>query len=912
MKRLSLLLPLLALAAAPARAENPATDEARTAQISTFPGEPAVLITDRMAILDYLCAEMEGGGATESLLAGCSPAGVRVDFRALLNVPGLSSETWERLEIPWTDIPTNLTITRAHNLSRSRTIRIEPAGKDARPPRDSAVEENPSRDELLARFLGPGAPAAPDAAFELVHPYGAGAVRSTNLVWLAEFLPAAPDPASGRGRLLARVSGDFAEVFRTVDTTAGGGRTHSRIDVCKVPLSALPATLDLPGGDYKLRRLPPPPWRGGEAFAARLFRATGRSTGGGPLPALRGTDGNAVVAPLGAASQLALLHFAARSQAPAEIARMVGATGGDAPAELAAVRAALPATGPAPAYSQRDAVWLAPGQEAPPAFVAWADEAFGAAVGAVPTLPDGRPDAARLPFLGDGSWGGTFAAHLAAEPSHAVLVDTVRFSAPWALPFHGERVATETFHAPNGDARVQFLHGIRSAECGRGAGYETLRLPYDASGLELLVVLPDEGVPLGDVEARLGPALFRGEGGDEPRREVVDIALPVLRVESRRRLGLDFANAFRPALRPAAGAAAEALADVPSAGPFRFVEQVQEISFSLDAQGSLVDPALVREPGSRRWPPPTRAFRADRPFLFAVRDRVGGAVLLLGRIERPAPLPGREAEAAGGPVAATLLGADGAVVHGPFVVACDPNGGPIQGTVPLRCAFLVRDWRSLHDPDILALETLDVEWKPGESGAPAFSIHRAASRGNGRAEKDWLSVERALPADIRLPWSGETLRFETAAPGTPAANIVSDPVRIAIAPACIVPPRGDEPACLATPSEELDWKKEGAKPVVAGGTELYHLVERHPGGNVTELHAHPCVDGIHLELRSLTPEARFSYIAWRLAPYDILPVDVALPGDLGSVHLERAPATRSPAADESHANSADGAKEPAP
>ena len=34
-------------------------------------------------------------------------------------------------------------------------------------------------------------------------------------------------------------------------------------------------------------------------------------------------------------------------------------------------------------------------------------------------------------------------------------------------------------------------------------------------------------------------------------------------------------------------------------------------------------------------PPPVPVFRADHPFLFAIRDRKSGAILFLGRVADP-------------------------------------------------------------------------------------------------------------------------------------------------------------------------------------------------------------------------------------------------------------------------------------
>ena len=38
--------------------------------------------------------------------------------------------------------------------------------------------------------------------------------------------------------------------------------------------------------------------------------------------------------------------------------------------------------------------------------------------------------------------------------------------------------------------------------------------------------------------------------------------------------------------------------------------------------------------------PPEAEFVADRPFLFAIRERTTGVILFLGRVERPAAAPG--------------------------------------------------------------------------------------------------------------------------------------------------------------------------------------------------------------------------------------------------------------------------------
>ena len=229
-----------------------ATNTPPAAQIRLYSNMPPVLLTNHMVCIDYVCSEfVEGGGMTDSLLAGCSPAGVRVDYWWTTTLPDFESETLERFDIPWSDLPTNLTFAAADDLMKD--ISVEPADKSAERPRDSSSTNNPTRDEIPAMLLGTAVPTAPGAAFEFISPISA-TVRSTNLVLLASFPSAAPDPSPGTECLFARVSGGNAEILRTVDATGTAIRAHSRIDVRKIPLSALPSKLDLPGRDYEIRR----------------------------------------------------------------------------------------------------------------------------------------------------------------------------------------------------------------------------------------------------------------------------------------------------------------------------------------------------------------------------------------------------------------------------------------------------------------------------------------------------------------------------------------------------------------------------------------------------------------------------------------------------------------------------------
>jgi len=61
--------------------------------------------------------------------------------------------------------------------------------------------------------------------------------------------------------------------------------------------------------------------------------------------------------------------------------------------------------------------------------------------------------------------------------------------------------------------------------------------------------------------------------------------------------------------------------------------EVNEEGTEAAAATAVLTPCTAA-PGASK-PPPVPIFRADHPFLFAIRDRQSGAILFLGRIADP-------------------------------------------------------------------------------------------------------------------------------------------------------------------------------------------------------------------------------------------------------------------------------------
>ncbi|XP_061669029.1 protein Z-dependent protease inhibitor-like [Syngnathoides biaculeatus] len=161
-----------------------------------------------------------------------------------------------------------------------------------------------------------------------------------------------------------------------------------------------------------------------------------------------------------------------------------------------------------------------------------------------------------------------------------------------------------------------FLAYDRSLKAG------VLRLPM-ADGADTLVVLPDDGVDLGDVEEHLTPEKIRAWIG-QLKKTKLEVQLP--------RFLLDRSYSLTDVLRTLGVARAFGedadLSDAGLPGGVAVSEVLHKASVSMDESGAGGGAAPVFSS-----PPPR--LTVNRPFLFVVYHRAGADLLLMGRVRDP-------------------------------------------------------------------------------------------------------------------------------------------------------------------------------------------------------------------------------------------------------------------------------------
>jgi serpin B len=216
-----------------------------------------------------------------------------------------------------------------------------------------------------------------------------------------------------------------------------------------------------------------------------------------------------------------------------------------------------------------------------------------------------------------------------------VLTNAVYFKGRWAVPFDKKDTREEAFNLPDRrQVPVPMMNRTGEYPLYEDAEVQVLSLPYAGEGLSMFVLLPPEGQELADVEKKLTAAQFGWWAGRARERKVV-VTLPKFRTTAEvelaaelRKLGMT--DAFGPA------------ADFSGMGGKKgelYISTVRhKARVEVSEEGTEAAAATAVGFHSRSLAPgrpPVFVFRANRPFVFAIRDNRSGAVLFLGRVDDP-------------------------------------------------------------------------------------------------------------------------------------------------------------------------------------------------------------------------------------------------------------------------------------
>jgi serine protease inhibitor len=351
---------------------------------------------------------------------------------------------------------------------------------------------------------------------------------------------------------------------------------------------------------------------------------------------LAAEPGNLFLSPAGVSMALGMVYAGAEGETAAEMAAALRYPGAGAHEGMADLLRRLPIAAEGRRLDLANALWVQQDFPLKPAFLELVRSHYGGGAQAVDFL--GAPDRAiaTVNRWAEEKTAGRIKQILRPENindrTRLVLTNAVYFKADWLLPFQAAQTRPRPFKLGGGGTlSVPMMRQRANFRLLEAPAFEAVEMPYKGEELSMLLFVPKESSDLKAFERGLeGKAL--GDWIDRlmsAQRVDLELVVPKLELETRASLvpqlqALGMRRAFTQMAQ---------LGGI-SEGRLYLSDVLHQTYLRVDEKGTE---AAAVTAGLAEIVSMPRAFHADRPFFFVIRDNRSGTLLFLGRIERPSP-----------------------------------------------------------------------------------------------------------------------------------------------------------------------------------------------------------------------------------------------------------------------------------
>ncbi len=210
-----------------------------------------------------------------------------------------------------------------------------------------------------------------------------------------------------------------------------------------------------------------------------------------------------------------------------------------------------------------------------------------------------------------------------------VLTNAIYFKGNWASQFKKEQTKDAPFSvSPTEKVTVPMMRQTKEFGYSETAELQFLEMPYVGDDLSMVVLLPKKIDGLAEIEASLNADGLQTWLSRVHKRKVA-VFLPRFKIG----FGLDLAKTLESMGMPLAFGGGADFSGMDGTRSLFISNVIHKAFVDVNEEGTeaAAATAVVMSRGVSRPP----VFRADRPFLFLIRDRATESILFMGRVVNP-------------------------------------------------------------------------------------------------------------------------------------------------------------------------------------------------------------------------------------------------------------------------------------
>lgn len=352
--------------------------------------------------------------------------------------------------------------------------------------------------------------------------------------------------------------------------------------------------------------------------------------------ALRSGEGNLFLSPFSVAAALSMTTAGARGETLAEFRGALGESLEPARVHMAfaALQTDLIAVEDAPyELAIANALWTQEGKAFEAPFLATLRDEYASAL--EPADFNTQPEAERVRL---NAWvkaqtrdriDDLFPRGSILPTTRLVLANAISFLGTWEHQFEEKRTREGDFHLADGTkVKTPLMSQAKSFPHASVGDVQVVELPYKGGRLSMVVLLPRSHDGLPPLEAKL-TTNWLAAALESLRETRVNVVLPKFEFKADAALS----HALRELGVKQVFTQEADLSGMDGTHDLYLQAALHKAYVRVDEKGTEAAAATGMVFGVKSIPP---QFRADRPFLFLIRDRKTGTILFLGRLVEPA------------------------------------------------------------------------------------------------------------------------------------------------------------------------------------------------------------------------------------------------------------------------------------